>query len=205
MKTLLTVVLFAGYCLSQPGLVAQRQDDAADAARLVEVLKIHAGAHVADVGAGSGVLTVPIARVIGPTGRVYATDVNPERLQELRQLSPSVPDNLVVIEGGSARTNLPDGCCDAIFIRHVYHHFGDPAAMNASVFRALKPGGRIAIVDFPPEYGPSGPPGRRDTKVSHGVTPMTVAEELSAAGFVRVQQAAWTMSPHFLVMGERPE
>jgi ubiquinone/menaquinone biosynthesis C-methylase UbiE len=54
-----------------------------------------------------------------------------------------------VVEGGLAQTNLPDECCDAVFMRHVYHHFGDPPAMNASLFRSLKPGGRLAWTSRP--------------------------------------------------------
>jgi ubiquinone/menaquinone biosynthesis C-methylase UbiE len=80
---------------------------------------------------------------------VYSTDINPERLKEIRQaVEKAGLQNVTVVEGGSARTNLPDECCDAIFMRHVYHHLGDPPGMNASLLRSLKPGGRVAVVDF---------------------------------------------------------
>jgi ubiquinone/menaquinone biosynthesis C-methylase UbiE len=145
-----------------------------------------------------------MARAIGSLGRIYATDINPERLEELRQISASHP-NIVVVEGGSVRTNLPDECCDAIFMRHVYHHVGDPAAMNRDLRRSLKRGGRLVVIDFPPESGPSAPAGRRDTKPSHGVTAMTVADELSSAGFIRVGEVLWTQRPYFAVFGVRPD
>jgi predicted methyltransferase len=113
-------------------------------------------------------------------------------------------EHVTVLEGGSARANLPDGCCDAIFMRHVYHHLGDPAAMNASVRQSLKPGGRMAVVDFAPDRGRCAPPGRRDTSTSHGVTPETVIEELRQAGFENVRQLPWPSSGYFLVVGELP-
>jgi ubiquinone/menaquinone biosynthesis C-methylase UbiE len=185
-------------------VLGQTPDDAADAQRLSELLHIHTGAIVADVGAGPGLLTIHVSRLVSPSGRVYATDINPQRLDELRQVSASHA-NVIVVQGGSARTNLPTDCCDAIFMRHVYHHVGDPAAMNASLLQSLKPGGRVAVVDFAPNSGDSAPPGRRDTKVSHGVTPKTVREELAAAGFISVAEVAWTSRNLFAVIAERPK
>ena len=183
------------------GTAIQQQDDTADAARLIEVLGLEAGSIVADVGAGRGELTVRMARHVGSTGRVYSTDINPERLNEIRQMASL--QNVTVIGGGSARTNLPDACCDAIFMRHVYHHLGDPPGMNASLLQSLKPGGRLAIVDFAPDSGRSAPAGRRDSGNEHGVMPETLIEELSQAGFVNVRQLAWPSSGYFLVLGEK--
>lgn len=197
--------LVALLCATCVRIEAQRQDDAADAARLVEVLGVGASSTVADVGAGSGELTVRMAHVVETNGRVYSTDINPERLKEIRQaVEKAGLQNVTVVEGGSARTNLPDECCDAIFMRHVYHHLGDPQEMNASLRRSLKPGGRVAVVDFAPDTGRSAPPGRRDSGKAHGVSPETVIEELSEGGFVNVRQLAWPSSGYFLVVGERP-
>ena len=150
-------------------------------------------------------MTVPIAEYLGTSGRVYATDVNPQRLVELKALryGPSSAP-VTVIEGGSTRTNLPEGCCDAVFMRNVYHHVGDPPAMNASMLRALKPGGRLAVADFAPSSGPSAPPGRRDTEASHGVTSETLISELKAAGFADVRQEPWPSGGLFVVVGRKP-
>jgi ubiquinone/menaquinone biosynthesis C-methylase UbiE len=184
---------------------AQEQNDAADTARLIEVLEIRAGHHVADIGAGSGDLTIPIARHVTSAGHVYSTDINPQRLSEIRAAQNRAGlANISVIEGASARTNLPAGCCDAIFMRHVYHHFGDPPLMNASLMASLQPGGRLAIVDFAPDNGVSAPPGRRGTDVSHGVMPQTVITELGEAGFELVEQLPWSSRGYFLVVARRP-
>jgi ubiquinone/menaquinone biosynthesis C-methylase UbiE len=184
---------------------AQNPNNVADAARLIEVLDLQAGATVADVGAGGGVLSVPIARHLGPSGRLYATDVNPQRLEDLRKASAAASlGNIVVIEGGSTRTNLPDGCCEAVFMRDVYHHIGDVRVMNAALLRALSPGGRLAVVDFAPPGGVSAPAGRRDHGDRHGVMPETVLDELRAAGFVAVERAAWSSPGYFLIVARRP-
>jgi ubiquinone/menaquinone biosynthesis C-methylase UbiE len=198
--------VFATVLLVGAALSAQKQDDAADTARLIVVLAIRTGDTVADIGAGDGVLTVPIARHVGAAGRVYATDINPQRLLEIRSaVGQAKLQNVVVLEGGSTRTNLPEGCCDAVFMRHVYHHFGDPPVMNASLMESLKAGGRLAVVDFPPDNGVSAQAGRRSAGTSHGVMPQTVIDELRAAGFVGVEQLPWPSKGYFLIVARRPD
>ena len=56
-----------------------------------------------------------------------------------------------MLEGAAAATNLPPACCDAIFMRDVYHHITEPEAFNKSLAASLKPGGRLAVIDFPPD------------------------------------------------------
>lgn len=172
------------------GVVAQNKDIPAETARLLKELNVSAGGTVADIGAGDGEMTVEVARQLGAASRVYSTDINPKTVEALKTLvARDRLDNVVVVEGHANRTNLPDGCCDAIFVRHVYHHFGDPPAMNASIRRALKPGGRFAVMDFAPRKGTAAPvpPALRSDGDTHGVTPETVVEELKTAGFTEIQ------------------
>ena len=89
-------------------------------------------------------------------------------------------------------------------MRHVNHHFGDPAAMNASLLHSLKPGGWLAILDFVPNSKASAPPGKRGDGDSHGVMPATVIEELTAAGFVDVREISWPQTS-VAVIGRRAE
>jgi ubiquinone/menaquinone biosynthesis C-methylase UbiE len=197
-----TTVLVAGAGAQQ---AQQAQRDAADAAKLIEVLEIRPGATVADIGAGSGALVPAISRHLGSSGRLYATDINADRLAELKKLAASESlDNVTVVEGAAAETKLPDGCCDAIYVRLVYHHFGDPPAMNASLLRSLKPGGRIAILEFMPKTKVSAPPDKRGGGDSHGVMPATVIEELKAVGFTDVREIPWP-EPTVAVIARRPE
>ena len=164
---------------------AYAQNNASDTARLIEVLQLKPGSVVAEIGAGGGDLTVAIAKHVGATGRVFTSELGAERLTKLRDaVSKAGAGNVQVVEGQEAQANLPDGCCDAIFMRNVYHHFGDPTTMNASFLRALKPGARIAVIDFPPRNKAAiAEPGKRGEDAHHGVSAQVVAEELKAAGF----------------------
>jgi ubiquinone/menaquinone biosynthesis C-methylase UbiE len=197
-------------CLSSVAFVAiqnqnQSQTDAADAARLIEVLEIQPGSTVADIGAGGGALVPAIARRVGATGRLYATDINADRLTDLKKVTAAnALENVIVLQGAADETKLPEGCCDAVYMRLVYHHFGDPPAMNASLFRSLKPGGRIAVLEFKPTSGKSAPPGKRNEGDAHGVMPDTVVEELKAAGFADVRIVPWVREPTVAIVGRRP-
>jgi predicted methyltransferase len=86
----------------------------------------------------------------------------------------------------------------------VYHHFADPPAMNASLFQTLKPGGRIAIADFPPRSGHTAAPGKRDQSADHGILSDDVVKELDAAGFVDIQTVQWSSAGYFAVVGRKP-
>lgn len=201
--TLLVAILNAASLLSSSAQEAKR--DAVDAAKLIEILEIQPGATVADIGAGSGPLVTPMSQQVGSTGRVYATDINADRISELKKLvAVASLSNVTVLEGGAAQTNLPESCCDAIYMRLVYHHFGDPPAMNASLLKSLKPGGRIAVIEFKPKTGTSAPPGKRSEGDAHGVMPETVIEELKAAGFTDVREVPWPSEPSLAVVGRKP-
>jgi predicted methyltransferase len=164
---------------------ATAQNNTSDAAKLIEVLKLSPGHTVAEIGAGGGELTIAMAKHVGPSGRVYTSELGSARLSGLRAaVTKSGASNIEVIEGEAAHANLPDGCCDAVFMRNVYHHFGDPSTMNASIFKALKPGGRVALIDFAPRNNAAiAPPGKRGEDASHGVSTDVVVNELKAAGF----------------------
>jgi predicted methyltransferase len=76
--------------------------------------------------------------------------------------------------------------------------------MNASLLRSLKPGGRLAVVDFPPRGGVTGPPAARDQGAAHGIQPEVLVTELQAAGFFNVREETWSSPGYFLVVAERP-
>jgi precorrin-6B methylase 2 len=163
---------------------AQSQDDAADVRRLVEALEVHSGSTVCEIGAGSGALSIAMAQAVGERGHVYANELNRDRLKDVERAAERAKlTNMTVVEAGETGTNLPDGACDALFMRNVYHHFADPPTMNASLMQALKPGGRIAVVDFRPRSTEAAKPEDRDEDAHHGVGADTVAAELKAARF----------------------
>lgn len=186
--------------------VAGAQNDTSDADKLIEVLQLKAGDVVAEIGAGGGQLTVAVAKHVGPGGRAYTSELGADRLAKLRDaVSRPGIDNVQLVEGQAAHANLPDLCCDAVFMRNVYHHFADPAAMNASIFKALKPGARVAVIDFSPRNKAAiAPPGKRGDDGAHGVNTDVVSAELKAAGFQIVttedRGERW-----FLVVGVKPQ
>jgi len=177
------IVLAVVFC----SLSAQAQDNAADAARLIEMLRVTPGQVLADIGAGpEALLTVPMAKVGGDSGKVFATDLG-QMLSRLHDaVKKSGMTNVEIIEGQPASTNLSPECCDGIFIRNVYHHFADPPAMNASLWRSLRAGGRLAVIDFRPVGTEAASPAGRDGGDQHGVLPETVARELVQAGFTLI-------------------
>jgi protein-L-isoaspartate O-methyltransferase len=154
--------------------------------RLYQVLKLKAGMTVAEIGAGQGRMTVAMARLLAPTGRVFATELDAQLVRDIQNRAAKAGvQNVTVIEGTDRSTNLPAQCCDAIWMVTVYHHFTDPVAMDASLFRALRPGGRIAIIDFSPSRWrfwltrPSGVPQNRG---GHGIPKAIVIQELTSTG-----------------------
>ena len=119
--------------------------DGPEMQRLKQLLALQQGSVVADVGAGKGELTLALAGEVGSSGRVFSTEIDPNRLQRLRELAAGAkPGSVTVIEARSAETGLPQGCCDAIVLRRVYHHLIDPSSINASLLRSLRPGGVLS-------------------------------------------------------------
>jgi len=152
---------------------------------LADLLAWRSGAHFADVGAGDGSYAVEAARAVGPAGLVYATEMDSGKLAHLRQLAGQHA-NLRVIAARETETGLPEACCDSILLRGVYHHITAPSQLDAALYRALKPGGRLAVIDFPPKklvtwFFPShNVPSNRG---GHGVPRDVVNQELRKAGF----------------------
>lgn len=180
------------------------QQNAADTERLVRALGVRTGSVVGEVGAGSGELTLAMAEAVGPTGRVFSNELNKDRAAGIERAAEKAGlKHVTVVEGRPAETNFPDQCCDAIFMRNVYHHFGDPAAMNASLLQSLKPGGRIAVIDFTPPPGGEAPPGGRGEDNHHGITGPTLERELKAAGFEIMSSE--TTDRTLFVVARRPD
>ena len=158
-----------------------------DAPKLVEQLELKPGMTVADVGAGGGAMTVVLGKWIG-SGHVFATDIGARQLALIREyVKVEGLNNVTVLEGAAGSTNLPDACCDAVFLRHVYHHIKEFQPFNKSVFAALKPGGRLAIIDFVPSKGSQIPDGVPANREGHGIPIPIVITEVSAPGLTHVK------------------
>lgn len=148
--------------------------------RLTEALALRDGMVVADIGAGKGQLTRALAGTVGPGGHVFSSEIDPDRLKALRaMLAEANLDNVTVVEAKSRDSGLPAGCCDVIVLRRVYHHLTDPAATTASLLRALRPGGLLAVIDMPPPFFIG--------RGSFGVPAQSVVDEVTASGFAMLQ------------------
>lgn len=168
-------------------------DGATEVDRLARLLDLGPGDTVADVGAGNGWLSVEVAQRVGPGGRVFATELSASRRDDIREsVAAAGLGNVTVVEAGERETNLSPACCDAIFHRRVYHHLSDPAATNASLYAALKPGGRLAIIEL--EFG--GLFGFLRAW-PHWTDDEQVVAEVTAAGFTHVATADWPLAAHY--------
>ena len=168
----------------------QLKTAALEVPELAKLFQLKPGMTVADVGAGFGAWTMEFARAVGPNGRVYATDIGAAQLGALREAAKKHA-NVTVIEGSPESTNLPPQCCDAILIRDAYHHLTQPDAIVKSLAAALKPGGRLAVIDFPPRPNSDVPAGVRADRLGHGV-PSQVVEREAGAALTHVEtRATW--------------
>jgi ubiquinone/menaquinone biosynthesis C-methylase UbiE len=164
--------------------------------RLAELTQWKAGTIVADVGAGDGAYSFVAAQKVGPSGRVYATEIDPEKLKNLRvEATKRKLDNVIIVEGTADDTKLPPSCCDTIFLRHVYHHLTQPLEFDRNLVRSLKPGAYLAIIDFPPSSNLPPVEGVPKNRGGHGIPEKVVEEELTTAG-LRVDKVIDDWSEH---------
>ena len=145
---------------------------------VIHALKLKEGQVVADIGAGSGYFTVRLARAVGQKGQVFAVDIDEGMLGYLRQrLAQEKVANVQVMQVPPHDPLLIDGSLDLAFICNTYHHLEDREVYLRKLRKALKPDGRLVIVDFYKKEGiPVGPP------MSMRLGEETVKKELQAAG-----------------------
>jgi len=147
---------------------------------LLEALHLKPGQVVADVGCGNGFYTFRLAERVGAKGKIYAVDVQPEMLALLAEQSKlrGDPKNIEAVLGTELDPKLPAGSLDLAFLVDVYHELSHPAEMLAALRKALKPTGRIVLVEFRLE-DPEVP-----IKLLHKMTKAQMKKELAANDFV---------------------
>jgi ubiquinone/menaquinone biosynthesis C-methylase UbiE len=152
--------------------------------KVFEAIGVREGHTVCEIGAGGGAQTIAAARLVGPNGRVYTSELGEKRVAALTAaVAASDLTQITVVTGDVDKTNFPDAGCEALFMRDVYHHFSSPAPMIAAILAALKPGARVAVVDFRPPGEEAATPADRAKSGMHGVYPETVVAEMKNAGF----------------------
>ncbi len=141
-------------------------------------LGIRPGMVVCDLGCGNGYLTLPLARMVGPQGRVYAVDIQPQMLEMLRaRLEKEDIDNVTPILGSVHDPRLPAQAIDLVLMVDVYHEFSHPEHMLAAIHRALAPDGLVVLVEFRAE-DPNVP-----IKPLHKMSKQQINKELTANRF----------------------
>lgn len=165
----------------------QRVDD------VVAALQVEEGDRIADVGAGSGFFTFRLSPRVGPNGRVIAEDVDRSALARLRATAQRRGlRNIETILGETDDPRLPERSLDGVLIVNAYHEMYEHEAMLAGIRRALRPGGRLVILDMPRDSALS----RAAQMAQHGLTIGIAARDLVAAGFKIV-----TRDPDFIRSG----
>ena len=164
-------------------------------AEVIRALKLPHDAAVADIGSGTGYFAVRLARAL-PKGRVYGADIAPDMVKFLneRAAKEKLP-NLSSHLAGESDPKLP-APVDLVLVVDTYHHIAQRPEYFQRLKGVLKPGGRVAIVDFRPE-SPTGPP------AAHRVAPGQVSAEMERAGFRLAERHEFLPDQYFLVFAPR--
>ena len=146
--------------------------------KAIAALNIKPGQSVADIGAGSGYYSVLLAGAVGPTGRVFATDIQPEMLALIKKKLDALPiPQIQLVLGTPTESRLPDASVDLALMVDVYHELSEPQVFLRSLKRALKPGGRLVLIEFRKEDR------RVPIREEHKMTVSEARKELEAEGY----------------------
>jgi SAM-dependent methyltransferase len=144
----------------------------------LDAIGLKPGMVVADVGAGTGYMSLRMAARVGPSGKVYSEDVQPEMLRRLRQNAAEAKlNNIQTVLGGEADPKLPPNTLDVILLVDVYHEFSQPQKMLRKMRESLKPDGRLVLLEYRKE-DPSIP-----IRPEHKMSVAEVKLEVEAEGF----------------------
>ena len=145
---------------------------------VIAALAVREGDRVADLGAGPGYFTFRLARAVGPLGRVYAVDTDPDMSFLVTEAAARVDvRNVAVVEAAAEDPTLPVPV-DLVLVVNAFHHLPVPATYLTTLSKYLRPGGRIAIIETRPRWFTLG----------HATTPEAIAEAMNEAGYTRAAQ-----------------
>jgi predicted methyltransferase len=167
--------------------------------QIMDALGIAEGSKVADIGAGAGWFTIRLARRVGPNGIVYAQDVQRQMLEAIRRrVAKEGLQNVVTVFGEGSNPNLPRASLDAVLVVDVYPEVEDRVTFLRNLAAALKPTGRIGIVNYKPGKGGPGP-STPDEGVR--VEPTAVEADARAAGLRILARETFLPYQYLLVLG----
>lgn len=166
---------------------------------VIQAMNLKEGDVVAEIGTGSGFFARRLARAVGPTGKVYGNDIQPEMLEKLKELATKEGiANIVPVLGTETDPNLPKGEIDWIILVDVYHEFQQPEPMLAKIREALKPNGRVALIEYRAE-------GESASHISppHRMSVEQVLSEWEPAGFTLMETVETLPSQHLFLFTTR--
>ena len=173
-RQIATTMHFAG----APWLTRESRDREEDSKTMLKMLKLEPGMTVCDLGAGNGFYTLPMAKAVAPKGKVYAVEIQREMLRFLRKRADAAKvENIEYVLGSLIDPKLPEGSQDLILLVDVYHEFSHPEHMLKAIRKALKPEGKLVLVEFRAE-DPNVP-----IKPLHKMSKKQINKELTANGF----------------------
>jgi len=176
--------------LVRPEREAEEQPEKA-----LDALNLKPGMVVADIGAGVGYMSLRLAKRVGPSGRVYANDLQPEMLAKLREnAAKGKINNVVTVLGDVADPKLPPNTMDLVLLVDVYHEFSQPQQMLRKIRETLKPDGRLVLLEYRAE-DPNVP-----IVAEHKMTVAQVKTELEAEGFVLQPVIETLPRQHILIL-----
>ncbi len=161
-----------------------------EAEKIISLLNIVPGFQVAEIGAGTGELAEILAKKVGPTGFVFATEYDEKKLEKiLKRIKKHRLTNFQTVLSKGQGNNLPEKQFDAILMKKVFHHFSDPKLELGSFYEYLKPDGKLLIADFEPKWylKYSAPKNIPKSFGGHGIFKRVLIGEVLAAGFVLEQ------------------
>lgn len=181
-----------------PWLDRREREEEEDPDLAMRLIRVPRGATVADLGAGSGYFTVRLARAVGSAGRVYAVDIQPGMLDLLRQaVARERLTNVVPTLGTVSDPKLPAASLDLLLMVDVYHEFAEPQVMLQRIKEALKPGGRLVLLEYRAE-DPDVP-----IRPEHKMTKAQVKVEVEHEGF-RQQRVYDDLPRQHLIIFTKP-
>ena len=193
------ILLFCLVAL-QPFLCRAQSTYQDEANRLAKLLKWQPTSTGAEIGSGHGQMTLAAAKRVG---RIYTTELDPKLLANLEGLAKT-QRNIIALKASEAETNLPQACCDSIFMRLVYHHLTKPAEIDASLYRSVKPGGLLAVIDEEPKPGSSIPEGVPKNRGGHGMPKKLLVKELTSVGFQVAKTLKHWPNDSYCIVFRRP-
>jgi len=166
--------------------------------KVIAALQIKPGAEVADLGAGGGYFTFYLAKAVGPTGKVYAVDVDQGTNELIAQRAKKDRiNNVVTILAKPNDPLLPESGVDLIFTSNTYHHFDDRVVYFTNLRKYLKPAGRIAIVDYDRRAWLEG-------LLRHYTPSEFIKREMEQAGYALQQELRFLDRQSFLIFTANP-